>query len=145
MLTVGLSSVGGDLQTESESSSNAEEGISVEHRQEDKATREWAMYLHLSLLSGFAIPLAGFIAPIIIWQVKKDELPEVDVHGKLVTNWIISSFIYTVVSLFLVFLIIGIPCLVVLGILNIAYPIIGGLKANNGEVWHYPMTIRFIH
>jgi len=102
------------------------------------------MYLHLSLLAGFAIPLAGFIAPIIIWQVKKDELPEVDVHGKIVTNWIISSLIYTVVSLFLVFLVIGIPCLLVLLILNIAYPIIGGLKANNGEVWHYPMTIRFI-
>jgi hypothetical protein len=139
-----VSAVGGDLQPESESSSDAGEGISVEHRQEDKATREWSMYLHLSLLAGFAIPLAGFIAPIIIWQVKKDELPEVDVHGKIVTNWIISSLIYTVVSLFLVFLVIGIPCLVVLGILNIAYPIIGGLKANNGEVWHYPMTIRFI-
>ena len=132
------------MQPESESMSDAGEGISVEHRQEDEATREWSMYLHLSLLAGFAIPMAGFIAPIIIWQVKKDELPEVDVHGKIVTNWIISSLIYTVVSLFLVFLVIGIPCLVVLGILNIAYPIIGGLKANNGEVWHYPMTIRFI-
>lgn len=132
------------MQTESESMSDAGEGISVEHRQEDKATREWAMYLHLSLLSGFVILVAGFIAPIIIWQVKKDELPEIDVHGKIVTNWIISSLIYTVVSIFLVFLVIGIPCLMVLGILNIAYPIIGGLKANQGEVWRYPLSIQFI-
>jgi uncharacterized Tic20 family protein len=148
MLDVGVSAVGGDLQPESESMSDAGEGISVEHQKEDKATREWSMYLHLSLLAGYVIPLAGGIAPIIIWQVKKDQLPEIDVHGKIVTNWIISWLIYFIVSIFLVFLIIGIPigipCLLVLGILNIAYPIIGGLKASNGEVWHYPMTIRFI-
>jgi hypothetical protein len=32
----------------------------------------------------------------------------------------------------------------VLGILAVVFPIIGGIKANNGELWHYPMTINII-
>jgi len=25
----------------------------------------------------------------------------------------------------------------------IAFPIVGGIKANNGEVWRYPLSIQF--
>ena len=107
-------------------------------------TRQWAMLLHLSLLAGFIVPLAGFVAPIIIWQVKKTELPELDIHGKIVLNWIISSLIYGVISAVLIFILIGIPLLILLGILAVVFPIIGGIKANNGEAWRYPLSIRFL-
>ncbi|MDE0960618.1 MAG: DUF4870 domain-containing protein [Planctomycetota bacterium] len=115
-----------------------------ESQQEQKTTCEWAMYLHFSLLAGYLIPIAGFVAPLIIWQVKKDELPELDAHGKIVTNWLISSLIYGVISFFLIFMIVGIPLLAVLGILNVVFPIIGGLKANQGKCWKYPLSIQFI-
>ncbi|GAB4211269.1 MAG: DUF4870 domain-containing protein [Synechococcales cyanobacterium] len=104
----------------------------------------WAMILHLSLLAGFVIPLAGLVAPIIIWQIKRAEFPELDVHGKMVTNWIISVIIYTVVSALLIVVLIGIPLLLVIGILSIVFPILGGIKANNGELWKYPLTISFL-
>ena len=29
-------------------------------------------------------------------------------------------------------------------ILNIVFPIIGGIKANDGELWEYPLTIKFL-
>ena len=102
------------------------------------------MYLHFSMFAGYLVPIAGFVAPIIIWQVKKDELPSLDEHGRIVTNWLISNLIYSVIGFFLVFLVIGIPILIVLGILNLAFPLIGGLKANQGEVWQYPLTIKFV-
>src|SRR5687768_4579326 len=54
-----------------------------------RETNQWAMFLHLSLLAGFVVPLAGLVAPIVIWQIKKTELPEIDIHGKIVMNWII--------------------------------------------------------
>jgi uncharacterized protein len=109
----------------------------------DRQTRQWAMFLHLSQLAGIAVPLAGLIVPILIWQIKKTDLPSIDVHGKIVVNWIISLIIYAVVCLILAFLIIGIPLLVVLAVLAIVFPIIGGIKANNGEVWKYPLSITF--
>ena len=110
----------------------------------DEQTRQWAMILHLSLLAGFLIPLAGLVAPIIIWQVKKTELPGIDVHGKIAVNWIISALIYGAISAILVFLVIGILLLIVLSVLGIVFPIVGGIKASNGEVWKYPLSIPFL-
>jgi uncharacterized Tic20 family protein len=47
------------------------------------------------------------------------------------------------VSALLVIVVVGILLLMVLGILMIAFPIVGGIKANNGEVWRYPLPIPF--
>jgi uncharacterized Tic20 family protein len=102
------------------------------------------MILHFSLLSGYIIPLAGLVAPIVIWQLKKTEFPEIDDHGKVVINWVISAVIYACVFLLLSFLVIGLPLLVVLGVLCVVFPIVGGIKANNGELWPYPLSIRFL-
>jgi uncharacterized Tic20 family protein len=107
-------------------------------------TRQWAFFLHISQLAGFVVPLAGLIAPIVIWQLKKDELPGLDAHGKNVVNWIISEIIYLMVSVLLVFVVIGIPLLIALGVCGIVFPILGAIKANNGEVWKYPLAITFL-
>jgi uncharacterized Tic20 family protein len=111
---------------------------------QEQQTRQWAMFVHLSLLSGFVVPFAGLVVPIVLWQVKKGELPGIDAHGKVVTNWIISSIIYAVVCIPLMLVFIGIPLLIALGILGIIFPILGGIKANNGELWKYPLSISFL-
>jgi uncharacterized protein len=116
----------------------------MDDAEKEVKTRQWALFLHLSLLAGFIITLAGFIAPIVIWQLKKNELPGIDVHGKIVVNWLISALIYGAIGAILTFVIIGIPILIALGIITIIFPIVGGIKANNGEVWRYPLTINFI-
>ena len=106
-------------------------------------TKFWAMLLHFSMLAGYAAPLAGFIAPIVIWQIKKDELPEIDEHGKNATNWIISELIYFAISIPLCLVVIGIPMVILIGILGVLFPIIAGIKASNIEIWRYPLSIRF--
>lgn len=111
----------------------------------EKQARLWGMFLHLSLFAGYAIPLAGFIAPIVIWQIKKDELPGLDAHGKVVVNWIISHFLYLVVAAVLCLVLVGIPLLIVVSVASIAFPIIGAVKANQGEVWRYPFSISFFN
>lgn len=110
---------------------------------DDEQTRNWAMALHLSCFAGYLVPMAGFIAPIVIWQVKKEQLPGIDAHGRNVTNWLISLIIYLSISVGLCFILVGIPLLIVLGILMVVFPIIGGIKASNGEAWRYPFAIRF--
>lgn len=107
-------------------------------------TREWAMFLHLSQLLGFLVPLAGLIAPLLIWQLKKDELPELDPHGKVVVNWVLSALIYLLAASLLVLVVVGIPLLLALLMLAVVFPIIGGLKANAGELWRYPLSIEFL-
>jgi uncharacterized Tic20 family protein len=110
----------------------------------DSESRQWAMLLHFSVLAGFLVPFAGLIVPILIWQLKKNDLPWLDIHGKNVANWIISKLIYFGCCVLLVFVIIGVPMLIVLGICALVFPVIGGIKASSGEVWKYPMAISFV-
>lgn len=114
------------------------------YNNDEQEIRQWAMFLHLSQLAGYILPLLGLVVPIIIWQSKKDQFPILDVHGKNVINWIISELIYGAICFVLVFVVIGIPLLGILGILAVVFPIIGGIRANNGEVWRYPLTIEII-
>ena len=109
----------------------------------ERRTRQTALYLHLSLLVGIIVPIAGLIVPIVIWQVKKNELPLINTHGKNVVNWIISEIIYSFVCFLLVFVLIGIPLAIGLGIIGIVFPIIGAIKGYRGEAWKYPMAIPF--
>lgn len=103
----------------------------------------WAGLLHLSQLAHGVVPMAGIVAPIIIWQMKKDEFPEIDEHGKMVCNWMISQFIYSLISGILAFFIVGIPLLLMLAIVSLVFPIVGAVKAFDGRYWKYPMSIRF--
>ncbi|MGB0562619.1 MAG: DUF4870 domain-containing protein [Spirulinaceae cyanobacterium] len=111
---------------------------------QNQELRQWALFLHLSQLSGFIIPFGGIIAPIAIWQMKKDELPAIDEHGKMVTNWIISSIIYAVVGAILTLVLVGFIILAVVIGCSLVFPIIGGLKANEGKFWKYPLTLEII-
>lgn len=104
--------------------------------------RLWAMLMHFSLLLTYAF--IGIVLAIVIWQIKKKDLPGIHAHGKNVANWIISEFIYGIISGILCMIIIGIPMLMALVVLGIVFPIIAGIKANNGQVWKYPMSIQFL-
>ena len=110
----------------------------------DKEANMWAMFIHFSILAGFVIPYVGWVVPIVLWQMKKNDMPAVDVHGKIVVNWIISALIYSAVCFVLTFIIIGIFGFMALAIMTLIYAIVGGIKANNGEVWPYPLSLKLI-
>jgi uncharacterized Tic20 family protein len=110
-----------------------------------KDAKMWAMFCHLAGLARFApIPFAGIIAPLIVWQIKKDEHPFVDYNGKEAVNFQISVAIYFLVAILLVFLVIGVVLLPAVVVFNIVFLIIAAVKANNGERYEYPLSIRFI-
>lgn len=106
--------------------------------------KQWALICHLSGLGGYVIPFGNIIAPIIIWSVKKDEFPMVDEHGKEVVNFQISFTIWFFVAGIFVLLLIGIPILIALAVIHVVFIIIAALKADSGELYRYPLTIRFI-
>jgi uncharacterized Tic20 family protein len=106
--------------------------------------KQMGLFLHISQLANLLIPLAGVIVPIVIWQTQKEKMPALDAHGKMVTNWLISSLIYWVVSGVLSIVLIGFLGMLALLVMGIVFPIMGAVKANNGEFWEYPLTIKFI-
>ena len=116
------------------------------------AENTWAMVVHLAALSGCLIPFGNIIGPLLVWVIKKDELPSIDRHGKAALNFNISISIYvtvaSIVSGILVIVVIG---AILLPLVMVAYyvfivlfPILAGMKANEGGWYDYPMTIQFI-
>jgi uncharacterized Tic20 family protein len=112
---------------------------------EDRDSRMWSMFCHLTALSAFlGIPFGNIIGPLIMWLIKKDDFPMVDDQGRESLNFQISMTIYTIVSFFLCFVIIGFLLLPAVLLVNLILVIIAAVKANKGDVYRYPFTIRFI-
>ncbi|MBA3351973.1 MAG: DUF4870 domain-containing protein [Blastocatellia bacterium] len=107
--------------------------------------KQMGLILHLSGLAFALVFPLGIVLPIILWQTQKDKIPALDVHGKMVTNWMISATIYAAVSFVLMFVLVGFLTGLAVWLMAIIFPIIGALKANNeGEMWQYPLTIKFL-
>jgi uncharacterized Tic20 family protein len=107
----------------------------------DRETNQWAMFIHFSILAGWVVPIGGLIVPIILWQMKKDELPGIVPHAHVVLNWIVTSLVYAMICFVLTFVIIGIFGFMALGLATVIFAVYGGIKANEGELWEYPGTI----
>ena len=126
---------------------SAEQPESAAAEELSKDVRMWAMFCHLAGLAGIVVPviLSGIIAPLIVWQIKKDDHPFIDENGKEALNFQISIGIYAFVSVLLIFAFcIGALLLAAVEIFNLVFLLIAGIKANNGESYRYPLCIRFI-
>ena len=106
--------------------------------------RQWALFAHLSALVGFIIPLGSVLGPLVIWQIKKNEMPFVDDQGKEALNFQITVLIAVLACLLLSVILIGFLLLPIVGIAALVLTIRGGIKANNGEAYRYPFTLRLI-
>lgn len=104
----------------------------------------WGMLCHLLAFSGYMIPFGSVLDPLVIWMIKKDEMPFVEDQGKESLNFQLTMLIAVIVSGILVFVLIGIPMLAVLIIFQIVVIIVASIKANEGVKYRYPYTIRFI-
>ncbi len=115
--------------------------ITIDPKQE----RMWAMFCHLSAFVGLVgIPFGTILGPLVLWLVKKNEMPLVDQEGKEALNFQISMAIYAIVATVLVFILIGVILLWGLIIADVVLIIVAAIKTNIGEKFSYPCTIRFI-
>lgn len=104
----------------------------------NKDDNTMALLVHVSAI------FTGFVGPLIIWLIKKDESPFVDAHGKAALNFQLTLLIGYVVSVILFIVLIGILTFFACLILGLVFPIIAAMKANNGEFYKYPLSINFI-
>jgi uncharacterized Tic20 family protein len=110
----------------------------------EKEERQWAMFAHLGTFSSMFVPLGNFIAPIVIWQIKKHESDFVVEQAKESLNFQITLILYFIISIPLCFIIIGFFLIFALVIFGLIMVIVGGIRANEGEDFCYPMTLRLI-
>jgi len=107
--------------------------------------RNWATFTHLSALTGLVTGGFGFfLGPLVMWLIKKNEMPIVDAAGKEAVNFQLTLLIGVLISSLLVLILIGIPMLIAIGIYDVVMVIIAAVKTSDGVVYRYPLTIRFI-
>ena len=102
--------------------------------------RTMAMIGHLSGI------VAGFIGGLIIWLINKDK-PEkawLTSQAKEALNFQITLLIGYVIGIVLSVILIGIFINLALWLACIVLSIIAGMKANEGILYRYPMSIRMV-
>lgn len=103
-----------------------------------KDARTMAMLAHLLGI------VLGFLGPLIIWLIKKDEEPFVDDQGKEALNFQITVLIGLFASGILTFICVGFFTGLAIVIANLVLCIMAGMKANEGVTYRYPFTLRLI-
>ena len=88
--------------------------------------------------------MLGIIGPIIIMLTKGKESPFVRDQAVEALNFHITVFIGYIVSIVLIFVIIGIFTLLAVAIAGIVFAIMGAMAAYRGERYRYPVNIRFV-
>lgn len=100
----------------------------------------WNVLCHLSVFLG-----VGLILPLIVFLVTRSDtgssIPE---HARETLNFHISLLIYAIVGGLLTLVLIGFAVLFLVAVATVILSIIGAVKASNGEVYHYPLTLRLV-
>jgi len=98
---------------------------------------QYCMFMHLSQFIGLLVPL-------VLWLINKKKDPSIDQHGKNIINWWLSSLIYWAGGAILAMVIVGFFVMFAVLVCSIIFTIMAAVKANKGEVWAYPMSIKFL-
>ncbi len=85
-----------------------------------------------------------FVPALIGYLVLKDKGPFVRHHTATALNFQITIAIALVVSYILIFLFIGILLVIAIEIVKIVFSIIAAIKANQGQLYTYPLSIKFV-
>lgn len=100
---------------------------------------------HLAQLLTYVTGFGGLIVPLVIWATQKDNVEGMDVHGKSILNFQLSVLIYSIISIPLIFVFgLGILTLILIGIIAFVMPIVNAIKASNGELPSYPLSLNFV-
>ena len=110
-----------------------------------KEVRNMAMLCHLAGFLGYVgIPFSSIIGPLLVWLLKREVSEFIDSHGKESLNFQISVLIYAIMSGILIFVVIGIPMLIVVVVFSVVVMIKAAIRASNGQEYRYPLAIRII-
>jgi len=128
-------------------------GMAVAPPMSDQSARDLVLAAHLSALVGL-VGLPSPLGPLVVWLSKRESHPAIDDQGKEALNFNISAFLYAV-AIFVVgfifsFVTFGLGTLLFIPVFFAVYiawlvlVIIGATRASKGELYRYPLTIRFI-
>ena len=106
--------------------------------------RTWSAIVHVSALCGLLCPLLNIIVPMVIWLVKRVNLPMLDDEGREAVNFQISVTLYLLLCIPAMLIAIGGILFIIILFVSIFLSIKAAIRASKGEEYSYPFTIRLL-
>ncbi|WP_434779604.1 DUF4870 domain-containing protein [Neisseria sp. Ec49-e6-T10] len=98
---------------------------------------------NMALISWIGFLFFGFVPPLIMFLVKKDDAFSYE-HAKEALNVAITLFIAYFICGILAFVIIGLLLIPIVGIYHLVVGIMGAVAASKGNIYKAPFAFRFI-
>lgn len=98
----------------------------------------------MGMLSHLLGIFTGFLGPLIIWLIKKDQSAFVADQGKEALNFQITMLIVWIGGVVLSIIYIGLLIMLAAFACSVIFGIMGTMAANRGEVYRYPFALRLI-
>ena len=110
-----------------------------------KQDNQLLVLTHLSQLLTFITGFGGLIVPLVIWITQKESIFKMDEQGKNILNFQISIILYSLLCIPLILAFgLGVLGLIALCFISFIYPIVNAIKASNGDMPQYPLSMNFI-
>lgn len=106
--------------------------------------RQWAMLCHLSAMLMYCTVIGGFIAPLVIWLLKRDEMPFVADQGRETLNFQITTLLALIVGGLLAIVLIGFVIIGAVLLFHFIVTIIATVRVSEGVLYRYPVCWRVI-
>jgi uncharacterized Tic20 family protein len=107
--------------------------------------RKWASLCHVSALVGLLGNGVGFVlGPLVLWLLKREDHAFIDEQGKEAINFQITMFLVLFAAGILALAGIGFIIMIAVAFVMTIFPIVGAIKANEGQHYRYPLTWRLI-
>ena len=106
--------------------------------------RTWSILVHVAAFAGVVVPFGMILGPFIVWIIKKPESALVDRHGRAALNFQISMVIYFLISVVLMFVVIGFLLVIALAIFWFVMVLVATIRAADGRDPRYVLAIEFL-
>jgi len=108
--------------------------------------RQWAAIAHAAGAVSILITggIAGWLVPLIIWIIKKDEGGFAAEQSKEALNFQITAFLLSLIAVPLLCIGVGFLILFAVPIASVVFSIIGALRTWEGERYDYPINFRLV-
>lgn len=108
--------------------------------------RQWGMISHAvpAIAMVLSAGTLGFVVSLVIYVLYKDKGPFVRSHAANSLNVQIMTLIYLLISIPLLFVLVGFLTFPLAFIYALVLHVMGAIKANNGEWWQPPFTLKLV-
>lgn len=116
--------------------------------------RNWAVGAHIGALAASILTGLAFLAPLVIFLIKKDEDAFVREHARESLNfqltWLLGGFVATILAIIVTLVTVGFGLIVLLpaaigfAVAWVVFMVKATMAASRGEYYRYPLTIRMV-